>query len=171
MDRKTHSEWSQFQEKHMRTPPITVDLIINNVANAQALVDSGCLCYLLVNKKFAYRHRLERFQIPVRMIEGVNGKLSEINEVARFSFKLHGHEETAYAYVMDLSFGEDIYLGRGWMNHNNVSVAPAKKSIFIHLTGVRVRSTEGISKQKIRQVNAAAFSALIHRYRRALNSV
>ncbi|KAB2098877.1 hypothetical protein AG0111_0g12970 [Alternaria gaisen] len=72
---------------------------------------------------------------------------------------------------MDLSFGEDIYLGRGWMNHNNVSVAPAKKSIFIHSTGVRVRSTEGISKQKIRQVNAAAFSALIHRHRRAPNSV
>ncbi|KAB2111391.1 hypothetical protein AG0111_0g1936 [Alternaria gaisen] len=72
---------------------------------------------------------------------------------------------------MDLSFGEDIYLGRGWMNHNNVSVAPAKKSIFIHSTGVRVRLTEGISKQKIRQVNAAAFSALIHRHRRAPNSV
>jgi hypothetical protein len=77
------------------------------------------------------------------MIEGVNGKLLEISEVARFSFKMYGYEETAYAYVMDFSFGEDVYLGRGWMDHWDVSVSPAKKSIFIHSKGIRVRSTEG----------------------------
>ena len=82
MDRQTRSEWNQFQQKHMRPPPITVDLIVNNVANAVALIDCGCLCYALISKRFAYRHCLERFQIPARMIEGVNGKLLEINEVA-----------------------------------------------------------------------------------------
>jgi hypothetical protein len=136
MDRQTSSEWSQFQQKHMRPLPITIDLIVNNIVNATALIDCGCLCYALIDKKFAYRHRLERYQIPVRMIEGVNGKLSKINEVARFSFKLHGYEETAYAYVMDLSSGEDVYLGRGWMDRRNVTIAPAKKSIFIHLKGI-----------------------------------
>ena len=117
MDRQTRSEWNQFQQKHMRPPPITVDLIVNNVANAVALIDCGCLCYALISKRFAYCHRLERFQIPARMIEGVNGKLLEINEVAQFLFKMHGYEETAYAYVMNLSSSEDMYLGRGWMNH------------------------------------------------------
>ena len=171
MDRKTHSEWNEFQEKHMRTPPITVNLIINNVANAHTLIDSGCLCYSLVDQKFAYRHHLERFQIPSRMVEGFNGKLSKINEVARFSFDLHGHRETAYAYVTDLSSGEDIYLGRGWMNHNDVTVAPKKKSLFIHSTGVRVKSTEGVHSQEIRQIKAAAFAALIHRHKKAPDSI
>ena len=66
----------------MRPLPITVDLIVNNVVNAVALINCRCLCYALISKRFAYSHRLERFQIPARMIEGVNGKLSEINEVA-----------------------------------------------------------------------------------------
>lgn len=171
MDQKTRSEWNQFQQEHMRTPPITIDLIVNDVTNAVALVDCGCLCYALVNKKFAYRHHLERFQIPARLIEGVNGKLSEIHEVARFSLRMHGHEEIAYAYVMDLSSEEDIYLGRGWMDHQDVTVAPAKKSIFIHSKGIRVRSTEGGSAGKPRQINAAGFAALIRRQKRAPNSV
>ena len=47
------------------------------------------------------------------MIEGVNGKLLEINEVAQFSFKMHRYKETAYAYVMNLSSSEDVYLSRG----------------------------------------------------------
>ena len=51
-------------------------------------------------------------------------------------FKMYRYEETAYAYVMDLSSSEDVYLGRGWMNHRDVSVAPAKKSIFIHSKGI-----------------------------------
>ena len=171
MDRQTRSEWNQFQQKHMRPPPITVDLIVNNVANAVALIDCGCLCYALISKRFAYRHRLERFQIPSRMIEGVNGKLSEISEVARFSFKMHGYEETAYAYVMDLSSSEDVYLGRGWMDHRDVSVSPAKKSIFIHSKGIRVRSTEGRLQGGVSQVNAAAFAALVRRHKNAPNSV
>jgi hypothetical protein len=66
----------------------------------------------------------------------VNGKLSEINEVARFSFKLHGYEETAYAYVMNLSLDKDVYLGRRWIDYCDVLIAPAKKSIFIHLKGI-----------------------------------
>lgn len=171
MDRQVRSEWDQFQQKHMRPPPITVDLIVNDVANAVALIDCGCLCYALISKRFAYRHHLERFQIPSRMIEGVNGKLSRIDEVARFSFRLHGYKETAYAYVMDLSSGEDVYLGRGWMDHRDVSVAPAKKSIFIHSKGIRVRSTEGTLRGGISQVSAATFAALVRRHRSAPKSV
>ena len=49
---------------------------------------------------------------------------------------MHRYEETAYAYVMNLSSSEDVYLSRGWMNHQDVSVAPAKKSIFIYLKGI-----------------------------------
>ena len=118
----------------MRPPLITVDLIVNNIVNAIALINYGCLYYTLINKRFAYRHYLERFQIPSRIIEGVNGKLSEINEVARFSFKLHGYEETAYAYVIDLSLGADISWQGVDGSPRRVS-SPRKKEHFYPLEG------------------------------------
>jgi ABC-type transporter Mla MlaB component len=155
----------------MRPLPITIDLIVNNIVNATALINYRCLCYALINKKFAYRHHLERYQIPVWIIKGVNGKLSKINKVAQFSFKLHRYEETAYAYVMDLSSSEDVYLGRGWIDRRNVTIAPAKKSIFIHLKGIQVRSTEGTLQGGVQQVDTTAFAALLHRHKSAPNSV
>ena len=91
MDRQTSSEWNQFQQKHMNTPPLTAHLIVNSVYNASALIDSGCLCYALVSRKFARRSHLERFTITPRIIEGIDGKLSEIDEVSRFEFDMHGH--------------------------------------------------------------------------------
>jgi hypothetical protein len=66
----------------MDTPPITVHVIVNQVYNASALLDSGCLCYAIVSRKFAVQSHLERFSIPPQMIEGINGKLLEIREVA-----------------------------------------------------------------------------------------
>jgi hypothetical protein len=48
----------------MRPLLITIDLIVNNVVNAIALINYRCLCYALVNKKFAYYYCLERYQIP-----------------------------------------------------------------------------------------------------------
>ena len=45
----------------MRPPLITIDLIINNIVNATALINYRYLYYALINRKFAYRHYLERF--------------------------------------------------------------------------------------------------------------
>ena len=72
---------------------------------------------------------------------------------------------------MNLSLDEDVYLGRGWMDHRNVSIAPAKKSIFIYSKGIRVRSTEGTLQGEVRQVSAVTFAALLRRHRNAPNSV
>ena len=91
MDRQTSSEWNQFQQKHTDTPPLTAHLIVNSVYNATALIDSRCLCYALVSREFARRSRLERFSITPRMIEGIDGKISEIDEVSRFEFDIHSY--------------------------------------------------------------------------------
>lgn len=163
MDRQTYSEWNQFQHQHMKTQPLTAHLIINTVYNATALIDSGCLCYALVSRKFARRSRLERFTITPRMIEGIDGKSSRIEEVSRFEFDIHGHREVVYAYIID-HMDEDVVLGKGWMDHRNVTIAPAKKSLFIHSKGLRVRCNEGVTTKSIAsQVNAATFAGLIRR--------
>jgi hypothetical protein len=167
MDRQTSSEWKQFRQAHMKTPPLTVDLIVNSIYNASALIDSGCLCYMLVSRRFARRSHLERFSITPQTIEGIDGKLSEIKEVARFELDMHGHRESAYAYVVGY-MAEDIVLGKGWMDYQNVSIAPAKRSLFIHSKGIRIRCHEGHSiLNAAQQVSAATFAGLI---RRAENS-
>jgi hypothetical protein len=50
------------------------------------------------------------------MIEGIDGKLLEIEEVARFTFDIYGHREHAYAYVIAY-MDEDVILGKGWMDY------------------------------------------------------
>ena len=127
----------------MNTKPLTAHLIVDTVNNATALIDSGCLCYALVSRKFARRSRLERFSVAPRLIEGIDGKLSKINEVSRFEFDMHGHREVAYAYVINY-MDEDVVLGKGWMDHLDVTIAPAKRSLFIHSKGIRVRCDEGV---------------------------
>ena len=57
------------------------------------------------------------------------------------------------------------------MDHRDVTVAPAKKSIFIHSKGIRVRLIEGILQGGVQRVNAAAFAALLRRHKSAPNSV
>ena len=132
----------------MNTPPLTAHLIVNSVYNASALIDSGCLCYALVSKKFARQSRLERYTITPRTIEGIDRKLSEIKEVSKFEFDMHGHREVAYAYVMN-NMEEEIVLGKGWMDYQNVTIAPAKRSLYIHSKGIRVRCDEGIANRKL----------------------
>jgi hypothetical protein len=147
----------------MNTPPLTAHLIVNSVYNATALIDSGCLCYALVSRKFACRSHLERFAITSRMIEGIDGKLSRIEEVSRFEFDMHGHREVAYAYVIN-NMDEDVVLGKGWMDYQNVTIAPAKRSLYIHSKGIRVRCDEGVAGQNVAsQVSAATFAGLLKR--------
>jgi transposase InsO family protein len=99
------------------------------------------------------------------MVEGIDGKLSRIEEVSRFEFDMHGHREVAYAYVIN-NMDEDVVLGKGWMDHQNVTIAPAKRSLFIHSKGIRVRCDEGVaSKNVTHQVNAAAFASLLKQSR------
>ena len=96
----------------MNTPPLTAHLIVNSVYNATALIDSGCLCYALVSREFARRSRLERFSITPRIIEGIDRKISEMDEVSRFEFNMHSHREVIYAYVLN-SIDEEVVLGKG----------------------------------------------------------
>ncbi|KAH8622032.1 hypothetical protein IG631_23138 [Alternaria alternata] len=72
---------------------------------------------------------------------------------------------------MNLSSDKDVYLERGWIDYRDVSIAPAKKSIFIYLKGIQVRSTEGTLQGGVRQVSAATFAALLRRHKNAPNSV
>ena len=50
------------------------------------------------------------------------------------------------------------------MDHQNVTIAPAKRSLFIHSRGIRVRCDESVASRNVAsQVSAATFAGLIKR--------
>ncbi len=73
---------------------------------------------------------------------------------------IDGHEELIWAYEIPDEEEYDLILGRPWMDRQQVTVAPAKKSIFIHASQVRIRSREGKKPlPKLEQIDAKAFHA------------
>jgi hypothetical protein len=58
---------------------------------------------------------------------------------------------------------EDVVLGRGWMDHQDVTIAPAKKSIYIHSKKFRVSQVGKNPSLTTQWVGAATFAGLIRR--------
>jgi hypothetical protein len=53
-------ELKAFWEKWPDGKPITVDVIINNIAVANALIDTGSAAYCFVSSKFVKKNDLKR---------------------------------------------------------------------------------------------------------------
>jgi hypothetical protein len=137
-------ELKAFREKWPDGKPITVDVIVNNVAVANALINTGSAAYCFVSSKFVKKNDLERIRLPEgrKAIRGVGNLTTWVTSMVKLKLDMSGHVETSFAYVLD---GEDydMILGRPWMDRFDVTIAPAKKSIFIHGTQTRIRSREG----------------------------
>ena len=151
----------------MDGPPITVHALVNDHTYCSTLIDCGNLSYCLVSRSFAQRARLERLRLPYsRPVVGVNDAVSYVNEVAKFTIDLNGFSETLFAYVMPNNLVEPIMLGRPWMNRNHVTIAPAKKSIYIHTVGLRIFSREGKKHPlELKEIGANAFKKLLDQLR------
>ena len=164
--KETLKEWKEFRRDHMDADPITVHALVNYYTYTSALIDSGSLSYCLVSRSFVRRARLERISVPARAIVGVNDHVSYVREVVKFTLDLDGFSETLFAYVMPNDIEEDLILRRPWMNRNHVTIAPAKKSIYIHVVNLRIRSQEGRTHpMEIREVGATAFQRLMEQSR------
>jgi hypothetical protein len=125
------------------------------------------LSYALITRSFVRKARLKRIPIPRKPIVGVNDQVSWVDEVAKFTFDMNGYTETGFAYVTLNNAEEEIILGRLWMNRNKVTIAPAKKSIYLHALGIRIRSQEGKAHPlEIREVGATEFQRLMNIARR-----
>jgi hypothetical protein len=57
-------ELKAFREKWPDGKPITVDVIVNNVAVANALIDTGSAAYCFVSSKLVKKNDLERIRLP-----------------------------------------------------------------------------------------------------------
>jgi hypothetical protein len=61
---------------------------------------------------------------------------------------MHGHQEVAYTYVIN-NIDKDVVLEKGWIDYQNVTIALAKRSLFIHLKGIQVKCDESVASQNV----------------------
>lgn len=130
----------------MKAKPLTVHSLINFTDYASTMLDTGCLTYALVSAQFVRKAKLQCIDLPnPKILQGVQGT-GIIQRAAHFTYDIEGWTRTGWAYVVEKSdTGYDILFGRSWFDKHDITIAPAKRSIYIHSerTRIRLRSKEG----------------------------
>ena len=152
----------------MSSNGVTVETLVNKHTFASTLIDTGNLTFALISPQLVKHAGLQCIRISPRTLEGVNKESGTIQEVARLAIDIEGYQDTIWGYVSPSHPGYDLILGRPWMNKRQVTIAPSKKSIYIHSSQQRLRliSTEDrpIPRNAMtRQINAAAYSSYLRR--------
>ena len=163
-------EWKAFQPK-MESSLFHTDVIVNGLYNARALIDNGSGCYASINPRVARRMKLQTVPITPRSIGGVftNG-ISEVTEVAKFSFDVGGHvTHDAFAYVLPKQH-EDLLLGRPWLQNQMAVIDESSKTLTFKMTGIRLYDTEkenpyraAVQNLRVFQVCGAHYAAMARR--------
>lgn len=138
-------DWNSFQD-HMKTKPLTVHSLINFTDYASTMLNTGCLTYALVSAQFVRKAKFQCIDLPnPNIVQGVQGT-GIIPRAAHFTYDIEGWARTEWAYVVEkLNPGYDILFGRSWCDKHDITIAPAKRPIYIYSTRtrIRLRSKEG----------------------------
>jgi transposase InsO family protein/predicted aspartyl protease len=164
---KLKEEWASFK-KDMSSNGVTVETLVNQHTFASTLIDTGNLAYSLISPHLVKRAGLQCLSISPRVLEGVTEESGTIREVARLTINIEGYKDTIWGYVSPSHPGYDLILGRPWMNKRQVTIAPSKRSIYIHSSNQRIRliSTEDRPIPRdpsMKQINAAAYYTYLRR--------
>ena len=96
----------------MDGPPFVLSVLVNQIKLANALCDTGCLFYRIIDSKFATKCGLERMKITPRDMQGYDGMTNGVcNEVVSIRFDINGHVENSFCYVAP-KLRYDLILGK-----------------------------------------------------------
>lgn len=167
LDRLSYKDWELFEKKYMTSEPFTVQSLVNKTHFSRTMIDTGCLCYGIINERLVRQLKCERIPIRPRSVKGIQGKPGTITEVVRLSIDIDGHcEKGAYLYVMTQTLDYDMILGRPWMKRWEALIDPSCDELEFKFTGLRTRNTSKPSygtKFDHALVSAAAFGAAVRR--------
>jgi hypothetical protein len=120
--------------------PFAISRFVNGIAQANIIVDSGCLSYALCDSWFARRNGLERILVSPLRLEGFDGSKDKVaTKVAILDIDLNGYSERIFAYITPLS-GHDIFLDLPWVYKRNVYLQGNQKTLRIGTEGPLIRS-------------------------------
>ena len=155
-----------FESERMNSPPFAVHAVIDHVATAYTLIDSGCLSYGAISQRFVRRNGLPTFDITPKLMRGATGGEGKIDRIVRCRIDIEGHsEQGTFLYVIPDHLGYDLILGRPWLNYHDVLMYSKRGRLHVRSTGAKLRDRKRkpLPKLDILQVCAATMSLMIRR--------
>jgi hypothetical protein len=88
---------------------------VNRIQFTRALVDSGCRCYIIVNKSLVQALDLPRIKIRPRVLDGVVPNQYQITHATYFDLDVHGHQQgRVFTYIIRPQ-EDSMILGDPWL--------------------------------------------------------
>lgn len=137
---EVNSPGRKQQKKEDTSKPLLVQLRINNYLSSKALLDSGCDYYAVINEDLVHQLQLpivDRKQRTVRTCSDEAGTV-RTRGVAGLTIEIGGHEERIVAHVIR-NLGQDLFLGKPWMEHNQVCLDLGKQRLLHRNAGISIR--------------------------------
>ncbi|KAI0996318.1 hypothetical protein K3495_g11862 [Podosphaera aphanis] len=122
---------SSVVERVLCSQPLVIVGLLNASFPTKAMVDTGCLCFSVIDENLVRAHNIHIESIPSRPLRlAVDSKTAVINQIAKYELDIGGHRELMWAYVMT-NLAYPIILGKPWMEKNRVIYAANKPSLKI----------------------------------------
>ncbi|XP_044717381.1 transposon Tf2-3 polyprotein [Hirsutella rhossiliensis] len=132
-------DWKTFKPR-MNSRPVLINARLNRGNPIRVLVDSGCDCYAVIDEAVVQKFRIPLVDSKPREIGGFSESSESVTSpgVVAVVFETAGFDERIFAYVVP-SLGQDMFLGRPWMERNQVVYNAAKRQVYHGRAGVTVR--------------------------------
>jgi hypothetical protein len=97
----------------MDGPSFSVSILVDSIAYAKTLIDTGCSLYGIINSHFVKKHNLKRIKLETpQPITGYEGREGAIDEVVYIAIDIDSYYEAkVFLYIIPYIEGEDIILG------------------------------------------------------------
>ncbi len=120
---------AQENLEKLNSQPLLLDCLINNSFYTKAMVDTGCLCFSVIDEGFVRQHKIFSERITPRYLRLADGsRANQISRIARIKIDQDGRQELIWGYMMPkLSF--PMILGKPWMEKNDVVYSARRRSL------------------------------------------
>ncbi|KAK2748185.1 hypothetical protein CKAH01_18103 [Colletotrichum kahawae] len=140
----------------MSSKSAVITTCIHKGTQADALVDTRCDLYALIDHDLAYKLRL----LVVDRSEQLLGSFSDAigatkaTGVVVFNLELCGYDEKIFAYTVR-SLSNDLFLGKPWIERNRILYDTTTQRIRHRRGGIDLRLKGEEEPERVHQIRAA----------------
>ena len=137
---------------------MSIDVIVNSIRNATAMVDNGCCTYAIVCEKLVQELDLPRFPISPVQLEGVSSQKSSVRDITELLINVGGVQCKLAAYIVPSTYDYDMILGRTWLKDMDGIIDESKQRLYLNRYQISLPSTEkNLTRFSCAAISAAAF--------------
>ena len=144
----------------MICPPFLVPAQIDRIANVNAMPDSGCNTYGLIDSRFVQRNKLQRIPIEKRKVFAYDDRPGEaVEAVVKLEVDVGGIQRTGFVYEIHRMKDQDLILGLPWLKDTRARIEPEGPSLFFPQSNVNIPSM--LPHLDVHSVSAESFKTLL----------